>query len=337
MVKPISRRSVWSETLPYDRLTRGLLSSLAERGIELLLAVRPDDLPSLPGTLEACESARVRVALWPMIDDRDGRWASVGTMAAYCDFVDALLPPPGALLRSAEVVFDLEPPIGDVRAALDAPGSRALLAGGLGRLHGAVRGDPGRTRQAAARLGDTIARLAAREVEVSAAIVPVLLADGPGAGLEALLDTPVSGQPWSRLHAMMYTSLVEGYAPRLAARADCLSLLDLGCRRAASLPGLRAAVSLGVVAPGALGDERPYRDVDALREDIAVTRAAGIDDIALFDLGGVAQRGPVEPWLDALVDTPPAPSRPPRTARAVAACALLAAAGASLGAISIRK
>ena len=54
---------------------------------------------------------------------------------------------------------------------------------------------------------------------------------------------------------------------------------------------------------GALGDEPTYRVVAELREDVAITRAAGIEHIALFSLCGAMRRPPVEPWLDALVET----------------------------------
>jgi hypothetical protein len=97
------------------------------------------------------------------------------------------------------------------------------------------------------------------------------------------------------------------------------SLLWRTARASVDRFGARASVSLGAVAPGALGDEVPYASPDELADDVAIVRAAGIEDVALFDLGGVVRRGPMDAWLDALVDTPPALHPPAATLRARAA------------------
>jgi hypothetical protein len=153
----------------------------------------------------------------------------------------------------------------------------------------------------------------------------MLAADAPG-GWQRLLGTPVDGIPWGAVHAMAYTSLLEGYVPGLD-RATARSLLGAAGRALGARYGSRAALSLGVVAPGALGDERPYRDVAELADDVAVARASGVDDLALFDLRGALARPPLEAWLDALVETAPAPAPPPPTpaARLVALAALAVA------------
>jgi hypothetical protein len=91
--------------------------------------------------------------------------------------------------------------------------------------------------------------------------------------------------------------------------------------------GVRASVSLGAVGTGALGDERTYRDPAELVEDVGIARGAGIDDLALFNLDGALARPPISRWLDALVETPPAKTPFPKTARATGIWRLLAAAG----------
>ncbi|HEU4533592.1 MAG TPA: hypothetical protein VFS00_05725, partial [Polyangiaceae bacterium] len=47
----------------------------------------------------------------------------------------------------------------------------------------------------------------------------------------------------------------------------------------------------------------------------------------LFDLRGALARPPLEAWLDALVETAPAPAVPPLTRRAALAAAAVFAAG----------
>ncbi len=111
---------------------------------------------------------------------------------------------------------------------------------------------------------------------------------------------------------MLYTSILEGWSRGALRRADARALLGVACREAASRLGERAGASIGAVGPGAFGNEPTYRGVAELADDVAVARAAGVDDLALFDLGGVILRGPPEPWLDAFVATGPSRACPIR-------------------------
>ncbi|WP_437839943.1 hypothetical protein [Sorangium sp. So ce1153] len=326
------RRRIWSELLPLEVVRApGTLALLRRYALELAIAVRPETAAGLPDLVAACADAGVAVAVWPMIADEDGRWASAGNAAAFGAFVARLL---GALdgrgASAAEVVFDLEPPIQEVRRA---------LAGGRGALEllgGRSAGAPGgpRWRDAERAYVEMATALHARGVATSAAIVPLVLADGPARGWERILGTPVSAPPWGRVSAMLYTSLFEGYSRGALGRDDAVALLAGACRAAARRFGPRAGVSLGAVGKGALGDEPVYRSVDELREDVAVAAAAGVADLALFDLGGVLARPPAEAWLEAFV-APPLEARLPRaTLRArgvVAAAALLGWAARAAG------
>ncbi|MCU0685301.1 MAG: hypothetical protein MUF34_24185 [Polyangiaceae bacterium] len=310
------RRRIYSEDLPLAEATRPeVLRPLAARGIELVLAVRPPTAGAALAALAEAAAAGVRVAVWPMLDDAEGRWANAWNASAYAAFASALLARfDAADAPYAELLVDLEPPVDAMRAFSHAP-------------HRAVASLARRPREpdASARLVALVATAAARGVASSAAIAPMIAADGQG-GWQRLLGTPVDVVPWNAIHAMAYTSLVEGYLPRLG-RAGARSLLGATGLALRARYGPRAALSLGVVAPGALGDEAPYRDAAELADDVAIARACGVDDLALFDLRGALARPPLERWLDALVDTAPAASLPPLTRRASLATAAIFAAG----------
>ncbi|WP_437737237.1 hypothetical protein [Sorangium sp. So ce1335] len=319
------RRRIWSELLPLEVVRAPRTLALLRRyGLDLSVAVRPGTAAGLPDLAAACADAGVGVAVWPMLEDEAGRWASAGNAATFGAFVARLLDAlDGRGLAAAEVVFDLEPPIQDVRRALGGGrGALELLFGGRGRA--GARGRP-RWIDAERALAGMAEALHARGVATSAAVVPLVLADGPSRGWERILGTPVSAPPWGRVGAMLYTSLIEGYSRGALGRADAVALLALGCRAAVRRFGPRAGVSVGAVGVGALGDEPVYRSTDELREDVAVAVAAGVEDLALFDLGGVLARPPAEAWLEAFV-APPIEARFPRVtlrARGVAAAAAL--------------
>ncbi|MCC6522523.1 MAG: hypothetical protein IT373_07665 [Polyangiaceae bacterium] len=305
-VRPVTtpELALWSETVPYERLVQSeVLRPLAARGIGLRVAVWPHSLRAIPDVVRACRDADVHLCLWPMLEDADGRWGSSHNAARYCAFASRLARElGGAALLPDELAFDLEPPLGALRRAL---GGRPTLG-----LFG--RGAAATERLFAA----SVAELAAAGLPVRVAAMP-LVALGGSRLWQRLFGTPVDGPAFARVDAMLYSSLFEGYTRGLVGRASALALVHALSRWHRSRHGPRAAVSLGCTGPGALGDERPYRSVDELALDAGAARAAGIRELALFDLGGALARPPLEAWLDALAPThAPTPTRPARSVAA---------------------
>ncbi|MEQ9073301.1 MAG: hypothetical protein RLP09_05550, partial [Sandaracinaceae bacterium] len=158
---------------------------------------------------------------------------------------------------------------------------------------------------------------------------PVVLPGRAGRGWQRALGTPIDAG-YDVLSAMLYTSLFEGYGFGVVRRDDARALLDRFARESRARFGPRASASLGAIGVGALGDERTYRDPAELAEDVALARAAGVEDLALFDLSGALARPPLGAWLDALVETPPAPEGARQTPRARAVIASASVVGVAL-------
>jgi hypothetical protein len=321
------RRRIWSEDVPHEvvRAPR-VLGLLRERGLELCLAVRPGHERELARTARACADAGVPLAPWPMLADRDGRWASADNAEAFAELARGVAEELArAGLAPSELVVDLEPPIEVVRAALARPldAVRALAS------------SSGRDDAAGARFDGLARDLAARGVALSCAVVPLVLA-GPPRAWEVALGTPVAGLPWAHVSVMIYSSILEGWSRGVLARPDAVALVGATCRAALARFGGRAGASLGAVGTGAFGDEPVYRTPAELAEDVAVAVAAGVDALTLLDLGGVLARPPAEAWLDAFVatDAPrPAPPRAPSPrARLAMGAAALAGHGLALAA-----
>ncbi|NOY91637.1 MAG: hypothetical protein GXP55_10590 [Deltaproteobacteria bacterium] len=149
-------------------------------------------------------------------------------------------------------------------------------------------------------------------------VVPPMLVYGRR--WERWLGTPAAELACARMEPMAYTSLFEGYSRGLVSRRVARDLLVRITRRSGG------AVALGVVGPGALGDERAYRDVDELRDDVSLARAAGATRLSLYALDGLLERGAPERWLEAFTRT-----RAGALPRATRRGALLEFAGALLG------
>jgi hypothetical protein len=307
--------------VPYDAVARPeFLAELAARGIDLLVAVTPDATGGAARLVDACRAARVGIGLWPMIDDRDGRWPSAANAGRFARFVRALV----ESLRAAaalpdEIAMDLEPPIDRVRGLL-AGSARALFH--LPSPAGMVA------------LAELVAELRAEPLRVTAAVTPLVALPSALAsrGWERLLGTPLDGLAFDAINVMAYTSLFEGYSRGALRRADALAMLGAIAGTCARRWGARAAVSLGVVGLGALGDERAYRAPVELAEDVALAEAAGIEELVLFGLDGIVARPPHHLWLDALCGTALASRQ--GSARATARSRAALAAGSAVGLVA---
>jgi hypothetical protein len=311
------RRRIWCETVPAAELGSPAVTGLLRRfGLEAIVAVWPHTREAAREALARLRGAGVAVAVWPMLADRDGRWLGAGNAGAFAAFAEGL----ADALAPAEIVLDLEPPIEALRST---------LADGALHAHLLPAGpDPGAFLAAREALRSLAARLHARGIAVSAAVAAPVLLDPAGDGAwQERLGTPVDGVAWDHVSPMLYTSILEGWSRGLLGRADALALLGAFSTAAARRLGPLAGASLGAVGVGAFGDEPTYRSPAELAADVAVARAAGLDDLALFDLGGVLHRAPAEGWLDAFTATPAAPTVPALTWRARAALGSLRVAG----------
>lgn len=298
------RRYIWSEHVPYQTLRTGAaLRLLASRGITPIVAVTPPLLDQAASVVRACRDAGAGVGLWPMLDDAHGRWASAANAERFCAFGRALL---DALdtgdARPDCIAIDLEPPIDRLRDL----------------VRGRLRPPPGRGRDAAAHYRALVGAIEQRDMTVMAAVMPTAILSRHRArhGWQHFFETPVDAIPFGRVSAMLYTSLLEGYSRGVVGRRDARVMLARLAAEAHAHLGDRASVSLGCVGTGALGDERTFRSVSELVDDVAIARATGVDHIALYNLEGVLARPPAEPWLDALVHTPAATDTPPASWRA---------------------
>ena len=325
------RRRAWVETLPFAEIARpDVVALLASRKIEPIVAVWPHTpIEAIVRVIEAYGDAGLPVALWPMLEDGEGRWANAGNAGKFADFVEQLCEALGATGRApAEIVLDLEPSIEAMRSSF------ASSARSMHMLP--IPGDLRPFIAAQARLAALCQALHAQGIRASSAAPPTVLLDPQEGGsrpFQELQGTPIDGPAWDHVSFMLYTSILEGWSRGVLRRADARALLGIACRAAAGRLGERAGASIGAVGVGAFGNEPVYRGVDELADDVAIARAAGVDDLALFDLGGVLRRGPAERWLDAFVATEPLARVPESSFRLRSVIAAARLAGGVFGAM----
>lgn len=281
------RHRVWCETLPFAELTSPYVTELVARyRLDLLVAVRPWQLAEVGDVVRHFQDAGVFVAVWPMLADADGRWASASSSRAFIAFTDELL---HMVPFAEEVAIDLEPPL------------QLLARWKAGHPTWRQTPLPHTYRQACDALVAAVDRWR-RDRRITTAVLPLLALEWRGQWMQRMLGTPATALGVDRHSVMAYTSLYEGWSRGLVNRARAERLFQLTARLTHARFGAKASLSLGTVGTGAFGDEVGYRDPRELARDVELARAAGIEELALFDLGGVIRRAPAEAWLDALVD-----------------------------------
>ena len=276
------RRRVWCETLSFEDVTEpSLVAALERHRVDLLLAVRPWQLDGVAEVVERVRGAGVFVGVWPMLADTDGRWASVRSLTAYIAFADELI---ARVPACDELAIDLEPPIAVLK---EWKALRPAISTARGY------------RDARDELVAAIGRWR-RHHRVSTAVLPFLALEWRGQWMQRMLGTPITALPVDAHSVMAYSSLFEGWSRGLVDRRRAERLLSLTARLSRARLGPTTGLSIGCVGAGAFGDEPSYRGVDELARDVELATAAGISEIALFDLGGCVRRGDVDAWLSAL-------------------------------------
>lgn len=309
------RSRVYSEMLPHAELVRpGTIALLERYGLELVLAVRPWDVGALPEVARVLRDAGVPLAIWPMLADEHGRWASIHNARELGSFTRSVC---DALARAGtpprEVLFDLEPPFSEAQTltklATELPRLRelsevgALAASAVAAFRANRLGGSRSAFTEGARLLERVAsETHERGIATSVAVWPLVALDPRGEqGWQTLLGTPVDAVGADHVSVMMYTSILEGWSRGTVRRPDAMALLAAATTRTVRRWGASAGMSLGCVGVGAFSDEPTYRHPLELAEDVAIARAAGCETLTLFDLAGVLARQPAEAWLDAFV------------------------------------
>jgi hypothetical protein len=306
------RRRIWCETVTAAELALpATIALLARFEVQPIVAVWPWSVDEARLALARFSDAGLSPALWPMLADADGRWVHAGNATAFCAFAERLAGEVGP----REIVFDTEPPIAALRTTI---ADRALAARMLPRA-----ADRAAFVDARDRIAAMVSELRGCGVVASAAFAAPVLFERPGGApaWQARLGTPVDGIAYDHVSPMLYASMIEGWSRGVLAREDARAFLAWCCRVTAMRFGASAGASLGAVGTGAFGDEPTYRSPGELADDVAIARTAGVDDLALFDFGGVLRRPPAEAWLEAFTARSSPRAAPPSSWRAGAVIA----------------
>jgi hypothetical protein len=290
-------------------------------GLEPIVALPPDrETIAMGEALRSISARGIRVGLWPLMSDAEGYWPSEHNAEAFFERTKSvLLFAERHHVRVSTIAVDLEPPLEITRRLMKKNlfVTSAVLFDAAIQLRDPARGTS--HHRAILKFEEVERFLSDRGIETLAAVMPTILLDvASGTTLwQSLFRTPAGGSfsgamgggpAWSVISPMLYTTLLAPMLPS-ASLLTARSVLYEGALILAERVGRgRASLSLGLVGTGKLGHEPSFPGPDDLRRDVETALSAGIDDLALFSLEGVLERGRPESWL--LPYTAAAPKRP---------------------------
>jgi hypothetical protein len=298
---PVPFGAVWCELWPPPRVVEAL-PLLAAHGLALNLAWRSEDEPALLAIARAGHALGLDVRPWLLLDRAQGYWpgtTNADTFAAVARALFATFEREG--LSPGTLIVDVEPAYERTLALDDAlkRGPRAL-ASALAR-HASPRNDAAFDAAAAIfrALVDDAHR---RGWRVALTTLPIVVDDpAPDGPLARWLGLPVHEAAWDQVTLQAYRTVYDGLVPARLRDRGLFSpyLVHAYAQAARARFGARAGLDLGLVGHGVVPAPL-YPGPDELRADLRAAAAAGVrpERLAVFNLEGLVERGPIERWLE---------------------------------------
>ncbi len=296
--------AVWAEFMPY-RWVQADLKRLSHAGLQLNLAISLADAFSsdLKKLLQTAEAEGVPVGAWLLLSDQQGYWPNATNAKLFCNgvayFIDWLS---SQKLSVHEIIVDMETPLMMSRLL------KTQLFRGLKCEYQRWLSPENHQQfwEGAAhfqRLVKDLHQLGLRAQVVTYPMIVHDLAAGHTA-FQEFLQVPVTPVEWDQVSLMVYRSSFQDLLPFAISAELVYRYFELAKQ---VLPTTPICAALGVVGSIGKVSEGGFQNPDALRQDLAAARAAGIESAQLFSLDGMHQLGNPQDWLSVFQAQPARP------------------------------
>lgn len=297
---------VTAEYTPYEDLVKPEVVGLfKEYKVAICVCVRADQVDDkLDRLYSVYEDAGVGILFWPMLPLEDGLYVNKKTTGVYLDYLDVLFDWADSHGHKIEaIVVDVEPSYVPPTPGEEPPG----LLQNVRR----VRKDMGKESFDASipEFEKIVDKLHEHDCLAVAAAFPFVIDDRLKGrhGWEDLTGGPVATIDWDYLAIMMYSSWFVEYGGPFGVDWDVAHHLTYDYSRdLKEVWGEKAAVAVGVTNPGQGGETTVYPSAEMIGPALAAVKAAGIDNVGIYDLKGILESDDPESWFRTLAETGPA-------------------------------
>ncbi|MEM2637384.1 MAG: hypothetical protein QXL15_03430, partial [Candidatus Korarchaeota archaeon] len=286
----------WAEYLkPEELVSEKAVDILTRYKAQILIALRFEEYKKWTKAFKTAYDKGVDIGIWPLLPDEKGYWVNERNVD---DFRELL----SVLLKWAEengfafswVAADMEMPYYQGQRL-----SKASILHMPSVFFGILKENINRTRfvEATRKLNSLVEWLHSKDIRVIAPAVHILL-DVPEPNIvEDFLEAPTLGVDWDLVSFMNYVSMDAGFIPFVSEKAARYALY-LRAIKAKKILGKKAGFSVGVTYIGKLGNEPFYKYPEQLAADISACRAAGIQDITIYNFEGIVRRKNRHEWME---------------------------------------
>lgn len=309
---------ITAEYTPYERLLQpDLVRLFKEYGVAVVPCVRADQLgPDLDRLYNAYEAAGIPILFWPLLPRDQGLYLNKHTTAEFLAYLDVIFGWAEQNHHQIEaMVLDIEPSnFGPPPGAAGAAQPESFGASAKKQIRDLDRKTFNQSIPGFRRILD---KLHEHHCLAIACGFPFVLEDihNHNRAWEDLSGGPLLDVPWDYVTFMIYNTSMLPVTKKLGVGWPELTYLTyLDGRAMKKRWGDRAGVALGVTSAGEGHETVVYQTPEQMAPDVAALRAAGVNNVGIYDLKGILESPDPEAWLKMLRDTPA--QTPPKKIRA---------------------
>ena len=321
-----------AEYTPYDRLVQpDLVRLFQEYQVAVVPCVRADQLgPELDRLYDIYEAAGIPILFWPLLPRDQGLYLNKHTTAEFLAYLDVIFAWAEQNHHPIEaMVLDIEPSnFGPPPGTATGPKPPSFGASVKKMVRDLDQRSFAESLPGFQRILD---KLHEHHCLAIACGFPFVLEDvsNQNRAWEDLSGGPLLDIKWDYVTFMIYNSSMLPLTRKLGVDWDELTYLTyLDGLEMKRVWGDRAGAALGVTSAGEGQETVIYPDPDRMAPDVAALRAAGVNNVGIYDLKGILESPDPEAWLKMLRDTPA--QTPPERLRARGFRLLIRAVGKGL-------
>lgn len=298
---------VWAEYFsPQDAIQKKTIKLLKKYNVNLSINFPPTALnDNYAKMLSKYTEEGIEVALWVLLSDESGYWIHEQNADIFHQHLEKIFDwADKNQLCIPWIAVDLEPPYYLLQKIEQSPWYQTIPEI-LKILH--ENRNPKRFASATKKFRKILELIHNNKAKTLAAVSNLVAEDivTKQKNIQDLSETPVSTVEWDVLSFMIYNSMSVGYSKGFISYRDSRWYLYDVCKDMKRKLGERAAISIGTTYIGKLGNEPYYQNPEDILPDVEAVLAAGINDIAIYNLEGILHSKKPEKWFDCVLDAMP--------------------------------
>ncbi|HOO55851.1 MAG TPA: hypothetical protein PLN69_03445 [bacterium] len=295
---------VWSEFFnPADFLRKDVMGILSRYDVSPCIAFQPYCMnDEFARVFAEYEQAGIPVTVWALLPEESGYWACEQNAHEFSAFVESIFDWADEKgFGIPWLAIDMESPMQqmDLVKNIDRPGYKKKLLKTV-----LANRNKSRFYDSATIYSRLVESVHQRGSKTIAAVLAVVMEDirSGRTGIQDAVETPVSTINFDVLSFMIYNTTLEDFSGGIMSIKDGNYYLYSAMKDMRGTLGNRAGVSIGVTGAGLVSRAPADKTPATLTQDMRAAKAAGVEDISIYNLEGIMSSDRPEAWFESLLN-----------------------------------